>query len=330
MDDAFVAYMVLWATILVYFLLASIDFGTGFYHLLSLRRREGEAVRRALRSYVNPRWEVTNVFLVMTVVAAAAFFPGLVGILGTVLLIPVSLVVVLFAVRGSFLVFEYYGGEKPLFAVIYSLSGLLILPLLSVVLTLIIDNPVTIQGGVPSFDVLSPLSHPVTYVTALLTFFGQILLSGGLALYYDERPEDRALYRTPVLASAGAVGVLGLTELAFLNSSASYAFDRMIGLAPLMVATGALFALATGLVWRGARREALYALLLIVAVDALALITFAYAHYPYLVYPDVTVSAVLTGPAMLSVLLVALVAGLVVVVPSLVYLNYLFRSERTY
>ena len=84
MDDAFVAYMILWAAILVYFLLASIDFGAGFFHLLSLRRREGAEVRRALHAYVNPRWEVTNVFLVMTVVAAAAFFPGLVGVLDSV------------------------------------------------------------------------------------------------------------------------------------------------------------------------------------------------------------------------------------------------------
>ncbi len=330
MDEALFAYMTLWAVILTYFLLASVDFGAGFYHLLSLRRPEGSDVRRALHAYVNPRWEVTNVFLVMIVVAAAAFFPGLVGILGTVLLIPVSLVAAVFLVRGAFLIFEYYGGERRAFAVLYSVAGLLILPLLSVVLTLIIDNPVTVQGGVPSFDIFSPLYSPVTYVTAVLTFFGQILLSGTLALYYDERLEDQALYRLPVLASAGAVAVLGLAELFLLSSSAAYAFDRMVGLLPIMVATGALFALAAYFLWRGTRRQALYALLLIVAVDALALVTFAYAHYPYLVYPDVTVSAVLAASGMLSVLLVVLVVGLIVVIPSLVYLNLLFRSEKSY
>lgn len=330
MDDAFVAYMVLWAAILVYFLLASIDFGAGFYHLLSLFRPEGPQVRRAIHAYVNPRWEVTNVFLVLIVVAAAAFFPGLVGVLGTVLLIPVSLVAIVFVVRGAFLVFEYYGGERRLFAVIYSLAGLLILPALSVVLTLIIDNPVTVQGGVPTFDVLSPLASPVTYVTALLTFCGQILLSGALALHYDERPEDRPLYRLPVLASAGAVAALGLAELFLLQSSAAYAFNEMVSLAPLMVATGALFAVAAVLLWRDTRREALVAFALVAAVDALALITFAYAHYPYIIYPDVTAGAVLAGATMLSALLAVLIVGLIAVVPSLVYLNYLFRRETSY
>ena len=330
MDDAFVAYMILWAAILVYFLLASIDFGAGFFHLLSLRRREGAEVRRALHAYVNPRWEVTNVFLVMTVVAAAAFFPGLVGVLGTVLLIPVSLVVILFVIRGSFLVFEYYGGERRLFAAVYAVAGLLILPLLSVVLTLIIDNPLTVPGGGPSFDLFSPLAPPLTYVTALLAFSGQILLSGVLALVYDPRPEDRGLYRTPVLVSAGAVAALGLVELALLDASASYAFDAMMTLLPVMVATGVLFGVAVYLIWRGIRREALAALWLIVAVDTLALMTFAYAHYPYLIYPDITASAVLAGSAMFSALLVVLVLGLVVVVPSLVYLNYVFRSEQSY
>ncbi len=330
MDDAFVAYMVLWAAILAYFLLASIDFGAGFYHLLSLRRPEGEGVRRAIHSYVNPRWEVTNVFLVMIVVGAAAFFPGLVGVLGTVLLIPVSLVAIVFAIRGAFLVFEYYGGEGRTFAVVYSVSGLLVLPLLSVVLTLIIDNPVTLQAGVPTFDIFSPLAHPVTYVTALLAFSGQILLSGTLALYYDEQTGDRALYRVPVLASAGAVAVLGVLELFLLQSSAAYAFNDMMGLAPLMVATGVLFAAAVFLLWRNSRREALYALLLIVGVDALALITFAYAHYPYLIYPDVTAAAAVTNATMFSALLLVLGVGLILVVPSLAYLNYLFRRETSY
>ena len=330
MDDAFVAYMILWAAILVYFLLASIDLGTGFYHLLSLFRPEGPAVRRAIRAYVNPRWEVTNVFLVMIVVAAAAFFPGLVAVLGTVLLIPVSLVAVLFVLRGAFLVFEYYGGERRLFAIVYSLAGLLILPALSVVLTLIIDYPVTVQGGVPTFDILAPLASPVTYVTALLAFFGEVLLSGALALHYDGQPEDRAFYRPPVLASAGAVAALGLVELFLLQSTASYAFDKMAGLLPLMVATGALFAAAVYLVGRGTRGQARYAFGLALAVDALALVTFAYAHYPYLIYPDVTASAVLAGATMISTLLVVLVVGLLVVVPSLVYLNYLFRAERSY
>lgn len=330
MDNAFLAYMTIWGAILAYFLFASIDLGAGFYHILSLWRPEGPGIRRAIHSYVNPRWEVTNVFLVMIVVAAAAFFPGLVSILGTVLLIPVSLVAIVFLIRAAFLVFEYYGGERRLFAIVYSSAGLLILPLLSVVLTLIIDNPVSVQGGVPSFDVFSPLSHPVTYVTALLAFSGQILLSGALGLHYDPHPEDRRFYRTPVLVSAGAVAVLGLTELALLAANASYAFDKMVALFPLMVATGALFAAAVYLVWRGTPRYALGAFLLLVTVDVLALVTFAAAHYPYLIYPDVTAAAALAGSAMISVLLVALALGLVVLVPSLAYLNYLFRAEGSY
>ncbi len=328
MDDAALAYTILWAAIFVYFLLASIDFGEGFYHLLSLWRPEGAQVRRAIHAYVNPRWEVTNVFLVLIVVGAAAFLPGLVGVLGTVLLIPVSLVAVLFAIRGAFLVFEYYGGEDRVFALVYSLAGLLILPMLSVVLTLIIANPVDLTGPVPSFDIFSPLASPVTYVTALLTLAGEILLAGALALVYDEHPEDRSLYRAPVLASAATVAVLGLAELALLDTSAGYAFTRMAALAPLMVLTGALFTAAVYLVWRGTHRMTLVAFGLLASVDALALGTFAYAHYPYVIYPDVTVDAVLASPGMISDLLVVLLAGLLVVGPSLAYLNYLFRSER--
>ena len=330
MDDAAVAYAILWAAILAYFVLASIDFGAGFYHLLSLFRPEGAQVRRAIHAYVNPRWEATNVFLVLLVVGAAAFFPGLVGVLGTVLLVPVSLVAILFLVRGAFLVFEYYGGEDRRFAVVYSVAGILILPMLSVVLTLIIANPVDLAGAVPAFDIFSPLASPVTYATALLALAGEILLSGALGLVYDAREEDRRLYRIPVLASAAAVAVLGVVELALLNSEAPYAFTKMAGVWPLMVLAAAGFALGGYGLWRGTRRAALAALLLVIGVDTLALAVFAYAHYPYLIYPDVTAAAVLAAAAMISVLVAFLVAGVVVVAPSLAYLNYLFRSEKSY
>jgi len=330
MADALLAYMVLWAAILAYFLLASIDFGSGFYHLLSLRHPRGEEARRALRSYIGPRWEVTNVFLIMIVVGAAAFFPGLVAILGTVLLIPVMLVVILFVVRAAFLVFDYVAGENRVFAVVYAIAGLLILPMLSVVLTLIVSNPVVVTGGVPTFDVFSPLSSPVTYVTALLAFFGQILLSGALGRYYDERPEDAELYRMPVLVSLGGVAVLGLVDLSLLRSYAGYAFTNMVGLAPAIAATAILFIAAGYLIWRGHRKEAPYAFGLLVAVDALALMTFAAAHYPYLIYPDVTASAALASPAMLDILTMTLAIGLMIVVPTLLYLNYLYRSEKAY
>ena len=330
MADAFFPYMVLWAAILAYFLLASIDFASGLYHLLSLPHPRGEDARRALRSYIGPRWEVTNVFLIMIVVGAAAFFPGLVAVLGTVLLIPVMLVVVLFVVRAAFLVFDYFAGENRLFGLVYAVAGLLILPMLSVVLTLIVSNPVVLTGGVPTFDVFSPLSSPVTYVTALLTFFGQILLSGALGRFYDEHPEDAELYRMPVLISVAAVAALGLVELSLLRSNAGYAYTNMVGLAPVMVGTGLLFTLGGFLIWRGKRTEAPYAFLLLVGVDALALMTFAAAHYPYLIYPDVTATDALASPAMLDVLTITLAIGLVIVVPSLLYLNYLYRSEKTY
>ncbi len=330
MDDAFLAYMILWSAIAAYFLLASIDFGAGFYHLLSYRVPGGERVRQAVHTYVNPRWEVTNVFLVLIVVAAAAFFPGLVAVLGTVLLIPVSLVVILFVVRGAFLVFEHYGGERRLFAIVYSVAGLLILPLLSVVLTLIIDNPVTVQGGVPTFDIFSPLAHPMTYVTALLVLAGEILLSGALVLHYDPSREDRDVYRFPVFASAVGVVILGLLELSQLRASAGYAYATMMDLLPFMVATGAAFGAAVYLIWRDIRRFLLPAFALVVAADVAALLTFAYAHYPYLIYPDITAAAALTNASMRSVLLVALGIGLLIVVPSLAYLNYLFRSKMPY
>lgn len=329
MDDALLAYALLWGASATYLLFASIHFGTGFYDLLSFRQVGGERVRRAIHNYVNPRWEVTNLLLLLIVVAAATLFPSAVGILGTALVVPESLLVILFIVRGAFLVFEHYGRESRLFAIVHASAGLLILPMFSVILTLIIDSPVNPAGGLPAFDVLSPLAHPITYVTALLVVAGQILLSGALLLHFDTNPEDHELFRFPIFASAISVVILGLIELSQLRSSAAYAYVAMVRLTPVLVVTGGLFGIAVYLIWRDLRRHLEHAFALVVAVDVLALLTFAYAHYPFLVYPDVTAAGALGNPEVRSVLLLALLAAVLVAAPSLAYLNLSFRPRPT-
>ena len=78
-------------------------------------------------------------------------------------------------------------------------------------------------------------------------------------------------------------------------------------------------------------RKALTSLVFVLASAVLGTAAFAgILKHPYLIYPDVTATAVLTNASMLSALLVVLGLGLVVVVPSLVYLNVLFRSEKSY
>jgi cytochrome d ubiquinol oxidase subunit II len=81
----------------VYAIFGAIDFGASFWAMVYLRRntKAGDIADR----FLSPTWEVTNTFLVLLVVSFVGFYPYAAFILGTILLVPVSLVLVLITIR---------------------------------------------------------------------------------------------------------------------------------------------------------------------------------------------------------------------------------------
>lgn len=84
--DALIAISIVWGFVFIYAVMATMDFGAGFWSMIYLNREQTKATNIANR-YLSPTWEVTNVFIVAIVVALFSFFPGATFVLGTVLLI---------------------------------------------------------------------------------------------------------------------------------------------------------------------------------------------------------------------------------------------------
>lgn len=85
--DALIAITILWGFVFIYAVMASMDFGAGFWSMIYMNREQTKAPNIA-NKYLSPTWEVTNVFIVAIVVALFSLFPGATFVLGTVLLIP--------------------------------------------------------------------------------------------------------------------------------------------------------------------------------------------------------------------------------------------------
>ena len=95
--------------------------------------------------------------------------------------------------------------------------------------------------------------------------------------------------------------------------------------APLLLGWTALSALtATLALW--ARRFSL-ARIAAVAQVSLILVGWGLAQFPHLVSPDVTVQNAAAPESTLKLLLLALGAGAVVLLPSLLYLFQIFKSQ---
>src|SRR5690606_17599417 len=132
MDIEILGISVLWIFLFGYVIIASIDFGAGFFNAYSLITKKNHILSKVIKRYLSPVWEITNVFLVFFFVGIVGFFPQTAYYYGTILLIPVSIGIVLLAIRGSYYAFETYGnrGHKGC-AFIYWLSGLFFLAFIS-------------------------------------------------------------------------------------------------------------------------------------------------------------------------------------------------------
>ena len=83
-------------------------FGASFWAMIYNQKRSkaGQVANR----FLSPTWEVTNTILVLLVVSMVGFFPKAAYMLGTVLLVPVSIILLLITLRSSFLVLSYWPG----------------------------------------------------------------------------------------------------------------------------------------------------------------------------------------------------------------------------
>ena len=92
---------VLWIFLFGYVIIASIDFGAGFFNAYSLIRGNDHILSKIIKRYLSPVWEITNVFLVFFFVGIVGFFPQTAYYYGTVLLVPASIALILLSIRGS-------------------------------------------------------------------------------------------------------------------------------------------------------------------------------------------------------------------------------------
>ncbi len=133
-------------------------------------------------------------------------------------------------------------------------------------------------------------------------------------------------FRVRAIWSGVAVGAAALAALVTAGPSAPLMRHGLLG-SPWALP----FQLITGLVAVGAlaalvRRR--YALARVAAMLQVSLVLWgwAWSQYPYVVPPDITIASAAAPVATLQVVIVALVLGALVLVPSLFYLFRVFKS----
>lgn len=339
MTNELIAISLLWGFIFIYAVMATMDFGAGFWSMVYMNREKTKATNIANR-YLSPTWEVTNVFIVAIVVALVSFFPGATFLLGTVLLIPGSLILLLLAIRSAFLVFSHIAKEyEKMLTYISGISGIIIPALLISVL------PITHGGYIEMLDSTARLRldqlftspHEYSFIGFAIssTLFLSSLL---LADYSNEANELEAyrIYRRDALILGPISLLMAFFIMLTMQREATWLYNRMMDYLPWLISSVFMFFVAGIALYlpsrkqKGVKGRPRIAVVAIVIQYFLASYAYGKAHLPYMIYPDVTIQSGFTHPNTFKALFTTYIVGFVILFPGFIYFWRLFMKDRRY
>jgi cytochrome d ubiquinol oxidase subunit II len=311
--------------------LGGADFGGGFWDLTAGGAERGAPIRALIKRSMSPVWEANHVWLIFLLVVLWTAFPEAFGSIMSTLAVPIFLAALGIVLRGG--AFALKGeaatiAEARLLGATFALSSVLVPFFLGTAAGAIAAGEVPV--GNASGGAFSSWTGPTPILVGLISVASGAHLAAvflGADAERAGRPELVRAFRTRALGSGAAAGALAIAGLAVLKSDAPDLFDGLTsGLGLACVAASALAGLVTlALEWSERFELARFSAALAVAAIVAG---WAAAQEPYLLPPGLTVTEAAAPDATLAALLIACGAGMLVLVPALIWLFRLAVSGR--
>ncbi|GAB3044593.1 cytochrome d ubiquinol oxidase subunit II [Virgibacillus ainsalahensis] len=332
MSYELIGIAVLWIFLYGYLIIASVDFGAGFFAYYAKMTKKDHIINKLISRYLSPVWEITNVFFVFFFVGIIGFFPDTAHYYGSALLVPASIAIILLAIRGSFYAFENYGSKQSnVYMFLYGATGLLIPASLSVALTLSEGGFIIEEDGVVSLQYLELFTSPLSWSIVGLAIVSVLFISATFLTFYASRANDKPalkLVRDYALFWSTPTIIAGLTTFIFLSQHNERHFQNMMDLWWMLGLSVAFFMLTMWLLYSGRK----YGLAFISTMLQFFFAFFAYGigHFPYILDPYINIHDSATHESMGIALVAAFIGGLLLLIPSLILVFKLFLFNADY
>jgi cytochrome d ubiquinol oxidase subunit II len=310
--------------LVVYGLTAGADFGGGILDIVARGPRAKEQ-RVAIERAIAPIWEANHVWLILVLVLLFVGFPEAYAAISTWLFVPILLLVVGIVIRGAAFIFRAYDVHTDTvqrrWGRIFSAASVLAPFMLGVLVGSLARGDAT-QAEKGWFSWASPFPLVTGgFAVALFAFLASVYLTVETEGALQEDFRRRALWSgTIVFVLAVATGATSAVEapLVFTGLTRRW-FSQPVQGATAVAAIGAFAALFT--------RRFRLARLAAAAQVSLIVVGWAASQYPWLLVPDHTITSA-AAPRITHVLLLwAVSAGAVFLVPALWLLFRVFKGR---
>lgn len=319
------------AGLIAYAVLGGADFGGGVWDLLA-RGPRVEQQRAAISHALGPVWEANNVWLIYVITVTWTTFPVVYGSVSTALFIPIVLALVGIVLRGAGfgLRSQYARNAGMAIAWGYIFNGASVIApfLLGALAGGIASGHIRVHDGVVSANYWTTWTTPFALTCGAFA----VALCATLAATYlavEAKTDDNVAltedFRIRALAAGAVTAALGALAALLAAFESPRLWSGLIGNALPLSLGAMLIGLATAYALLAQRLT--LARYLVAGEMACILAAWAVAQYPYLIIPDVTIANAAAPESVLLAATVASIAGMLLLLPSLWYLFYVFKSR---
>ncbi|HEX6560344.1 MAG TPA: cytochrome d ubiquinol oxidase subunit II [Longimicrobiales bacterium] len=316
---------------LAYALLGGADFGGGVWDLFASGERK-QAQRAAIADAMAPVWEANHVWLIFLIVILFTAFPPVYSTLSTALFVPFHLVLLGIVLRGAAFVFRAYGRRdrhltptERTWGVLFGASSTITPFLLGTCMGAVASGAIRVVG-----DRVQITGTPWLLPLSLMTGALALALCAYLAAVYLTIETSGPLqqdFRRYALQAGTITVALSVAALPLLRSEAPHLWQGLFSTRALpILVVGVVAALLAG--WSLLRSHFRLARAAAIVQIAMLLAGWMAALYPYIVFPDLSLSTAVAPAATLRFFLIAVPVGMLLLIPSLYLLFRIFKLQH--
>lgn len=333
MTLSYILLSILWLALITYTVLGGADFGAGMLELFAI----GPSAARQdalIDESIGPVWETNHVWLIFLLVVFFTAFPPAFAAINVILFIPLCLAVIGIVLRGASFVFRLHGGIRSIHTVrvlgrIFSVASAMTPFFLALAAAAVASGRIQILGTNLQANTGSYWLTPFTLTIGAMALTLCVTIAAIYLTVEATNIGDTELaeaFRLRGLIAGALTAILGGLGLILSAAQNSILWQGLLD-------HGWRVALLTVLIGVGAAgtlffRRYQLARILIICEAAFLLGTWGVSQIPYLIPPDVKVVSAASPQTTQVALLVGIIIALIIVIPSLWYLFYVFKIEK--